>query len=225
MNVSANPAVQFHGTLLPKPALSSLITIFLLYLASGAIASATLITFDNLTPTLPFTTPVPDGYSGLQWSGFDVVNAAGTLAGGNGVITPPNVAESRGFTQQISAGGAFDFLSGYLTALPGSLVVGLPVQPINVTKVEVLGMLGNTVLYDNTYTLSSSTPHLINFDYLNVNSVVFITSTNSSTSPPLLSPDRYEMDNLTVSMPEAGSTAAMLGMGLGALSFFKSKRA
>ena len=128
------------------------------------------------------------------------------------MVSGPNAAVSSGFTQQLSADEFFDFFSAYLTR-----VQGIPLYP---QLVEVRGLREGMLIYANTYTLSSTAPLLINFNYLNVDQIISIPSTNSILGPFLLRPDRFAMDNLNVSIPDTGSTIQLVGVAFTALGSF-----
>jgi hypothetical protein len=164
--------------------------------------SQTLLTFDDIptappSPGEPDQGIVPNGYGGLNWDNFGVLNgleSETTYGYFNGLVSTPNVAFNEyGSPASIaSPGGMFDLGSAYLTA---ALNLSTPVN------VEVQGFSGNTMLYDNTYTVYNNAPTLIDFDYEWVDEVNFITA----------SPRWFAMDNLTVTIvPEPGSWAIML---------------
>jgi hypothetical protein len=71
------------------------------------------------------------------------------------------------------------------------------------------------MLYNNTYIVNNSGPTLINFDYVGVNTVTFISSPVEASATP------FAMDNLTVTIPETSSLAMMLSAA--ALSGFVMK--
>jgi hypothetical protein len=111
----------------------------------------------------------------------------------NGVVSPVTVAYTyNGMTASVSGVQPFNFFSGYFTA---AWKDGL--------QMEVQGFIGDTMVYDNTYTLNTTGPSFITLDYLNVDRMVFNRSggtinpafANLDLIPPA---DPIVMDNLTV---------------------------
>lgn len=164
----------------------------------------TLLTFNSLSPGPSGSSiNIPNGYGGLQWSGFGVINATllsvpeGYLTG---MVSGPNVAfnddpygpPSTARTAYISSSSPFNFDSAYLT---GAFSPGL--------NVEVQGFVGTKLTYNNTYTVDESGPLFINFDYSGVNEVKFI---------PLVE-DIFVVDNVTISAVPEPNTWALLTVG------------
>jgi hypothetical protein len=153
-------------------------------------AFAALLTFDDLPPgafPAPGFTAVPNGYGGLNWDNFGVLDGLELDPGygyNAGVVSPNNVAFNLyGDSASISvSSGSFDLESAYLTSALNSV----PIQ-----QIQVQGFIGGTVVYNNIYTVNNQGPTLINFDYVGIQSV---TLTSGS--------QQFAMDNLTVSVPE-----------------------
>jgi uncharacterized repeat protein (TIGR03803 family) len=142
-------------------------------------APTSLMTFDDLKGT---GLPVPDGYNGLNWNNFyylDGVNFSGNPSGyGAGVVSQSNVAyNAYGNPATISSAASFSLLSAYLTAAWSSNL-----------HVEVIGYAGDTLKYDNTYTVSTNAPTFINFNYSTITMVEFISANNS----------QIVIDNMTI---------------------------
>ena len=176
-----------------------------------------VLTFDNLptTPPAPGEAAsgyIPDGYGGLDWSDFGVINGleVGPSYGYyTGVVSGPNVAFNEfGGTGTISNPYAFNLHSADLTA---ALNLNTPLE------IQVEGFQGTTMAYNNTYTVNNLGPTLINFNYLSVDRVEFISSPAQ----------QFAMDNLNVTVPlpvpEPGSMGLMLVAGL-AGALVKSRR-
>jgi hypothetical protein len=172
-------------------------------------ADATLLTFDSLSTGFsppPTYATIPNGYGGLHWNNFDVINGETMDASDgyhSGVVSPNNVAfNAYGDPATISvATGVFALNSGYLTA---ALNLNTPVQ------IEVQGFFGATMLYDNFYSVYNTGPTLFNFDYVGVNEVTFISSPAQ----------QFALDNLDVTVPDQPRTMILLGitfLGLGFL--------
>jgi len=165
-----------------------------------------LLTFDDLTAG----PPLPNGYGGLNWQNFGVEDGLAmpaTYGYHTGMISPSNVAFNRlGQPASITvSGGLFDLDSAYLTA---ALNFDTPLD------IEVQGFVGTTLLYDNTYIVNRSAPSLINFDYVGVNKVTFISSPAQE----------FAMDNLTFAVPEP-STYALVSVAtvLGGFHVWRKK--
>jgi hypothetical protein len=147
-------------------------------LPTNAVAAVTnVLGFDDLADM----SAVPDGYAGLNWSGFDALSELDPWFGGgyeNGLVSPANVVfNSYGGNARISASNPFNLVSAYLTA-------GLTGM-----KVEVVGYVSNYLAYDQTYALSETAPTLVTFNFLGVTDVSFLPE-------PMT---QFVMDNLTVS--------------------------
>jgi uncharacterized repeat protein (TIGR03803 family) len=183
-------------------------------------AVTALTTFDDL-PHTDDGLAVPVGYNGLNWDNFyyfDAVNYSGNPSGyGTGVVSPSNVAfNAYGSPASISSAASFSLFSAYLTAAWTSNL-----------QVEVMGYAGDTLSYDNTYTLSTNTPTLINFNYLGVNQVQFISADNSQivvddmtvVAEPAIPQITSQPADLTV---RAGGTAVfnVAALGTEPLSYF-----
>jgi hypothetical protein len=143
--------------------------------SSGAVltvvpASETwqLLTFDDL-PETESGLVVSNGYGGLEWSNFyelDGVNYPTTNGYQPAVVSANNIIFNYdGGEAVLASGGTFNLLSAWGTAV---WLEGL--------QLEVVGSLGGNVLYDNTYTLSATTPSLLQFNYSGVDQVQFIPS-------------------------------------------------
>jgi hypothetical protein len=154
--------------------------------------AATTITFDDLSPGPAGSwVPVPQGYAGLQWHGFGVLDASLMRADSGyriGMVSPNNVAFNLGGNKAwITCASGFTLHSAYLTR---ALNLGAGLQPMHV---RVQGLVGTNVTYDNTYTISNSAPSLLSFDYVGVDRVIFVSSPDSN----------FAMDDLGVTVPPA----------------------
>jgi hypothetical protein len=204
-------------------------TVFLaLILASLACPSALFaqtITFDNLNTgalpgaTFPFEAPIPNGYEGLQWNNMWVLDIpldiqdGGSIAGSGydkGLVSGSNVAFNAAGNPALISAGSFNLNSAYLTAAWN-----------NGLQVEVQGFVGATLIYDNTYTVNPTGPALINFNYLDVDKVNFISS--GGVNPGLAGHGtQFVMDNMNISaVPEPASLAFAGFGGLASLLAFR----
>ena len=213
---SRTPSVQFSVKCLAKVAC-------LCFTGTNVwIAHAATLTFDGLaTPFDGYEYRAPIvSYGGLQWDNFYVFDAADTLhyqisGYPNAMVSPKNVAFNWfGNPAQVSSGTPFDLDSAYLTAAWND---GL--------HVEVKGFTGATLAYDNTYTINSTAPTLINFNYLGVTEVDFIPS--GGVPNPAYSGSgsgtHFCMDNLVINVPEP-SVLALAVLGAAALMAARSRR-
>jgi hypothetical protein len=206
-----------------KAAICLALTLAALACPSAIVAQT--ITFDDLTPdtlpgsTFPFEAPIPNGYAGLQWNNIWVLDIpqdiqdGGTIASSgydHGLVSGNNVAfNARGNPGLISA-ASFNLNSAYLTAAWN-----------NGLQVEVQGFVGATLIYDNTYTINTTGPSYINFNYLGVDEVNFISS--GGVNPGLVGHGtQFVMDNMTISAVPEPTSLAFAGLGgLGSLLAFR----
>lgn len=175
----------------------------------GTAARAELVTFDDIGQG-----PIANGYAGLNWNNFYVLDTSSYQPSGyvNGTVSPHNVAYNAYGLEAIAGGSTFTLNSAYLTAAWND---GL--------QVEVIGLSGVNTLYDNTYTLNTSGPSLITFGYVNVDEVEFISSGGVNHGYDG-SGTHFAMDNLTINgVPDGGSSAALLGGGLALLGVLRRR--
>lgn len=171
-------------------------------IAPAAGHAQSLLTFDGLptqqqAPSLDYTF-IPNGHGGLIWNNFGVLNGTIRPAGEGyhaGVVSQNNVAFNfNGDPASISvAAGLFNLDSAYLTH---ALNLDTPLT------IRVQGLVASTVLYDNTYTVYRTDPTLVNFNYVGVDRITFVSSPNQ----------QFAMDNLVVTVPEP-STLGLLIVG------------
>jgi hypothetical protein len=180
--------------------MKSLIKLACIYLVSSATALATVITFDNLP-----TGNIPANYSGFQWSGFTTLNALSGAGFGytNAVVSPSNViVDIDGRFATLSNSAPFNLNSAYLTAPYDD---GL--------NLEVQGYTGNTLTYDNTFIINTTSAALLNFNYSGITWAKFIPSGGTlhpGYSDHGVHDQNFALDNLTVNVPEPGVTALLL---------------
>ena len=201
-----------------RKSMKILLRFIYVYLASASVAIAgnqITITFDDIPGQGELL--VSNGYKGFQWSNFyasDLQTDSHTNGGQNSTISPPNVAfNGFGNPANFSSSEAFDLDSAYLTAVWND---GL--------QLEVQGFVGSTLTYDNIYTLTTASPQLINFNYLGVDEVNFISSGGTHHAAYTGgSGTQFAMDNLTVTVPEP-SNLALIGMGLAIPLFIRRRK-
>lgn len=183
------------------------------YAASVLAAQATiLLTFDELSLE-EYGGPMPTDYAGLKWQDFGLIRSkdyplAGTGAQ-QGLISPEYVIFTggdaglgRSVASFRSVGGAqFTLDSAYLT---GFVRDGLQVQ--------VTGYVRGEQTYQGVYTVNSTEPTLIQFNYVAIDRVRFLTS--GGTQHPGIGADGpgVVIDNMVISVPEPG-TVGLLAVG------------
>lgn len=173
-----------------------------------ARAQTEILTFDDL-PFSGVSEQIPDGYGGLQWNNFDVLNTAlhlslyGPSGYNNAVVSPANVAFNAFGNPAVMSGQTFDLNSVYLSAAWND---GL--------QVEVPGFVGGTLTYDNTYTVNTQGPTLINFNYVGIDEVEFISSGGTPHGYTVGHGTEFGMDNLSVTLVPEPSTFALAGLSV-----------
>jgi len=164
---------------------TALVGVCILLSGHGYHARAqSLITFDDLSPGTGFVV-IPQGYGGLQWFGFGVLNGSLQSTNGgyyNGRVSVPNVAFNLySGAPSITYGSRFNLNSAYLTA-----------ESSNGLQIRIQGFAGDNLIYDQTNILTTS-PSLVNFNYLQVDRVSFIPFTSSF----------FVLDNLSITSTNA----------------------
>ncbi|HTD66196.1 MAG TPA: Ig-like domain-containing protein [Candidatus Limnocylindria bacterium] len=144
------------------------------------------LTFDDLSPGGNGSwIAIPNGYGGLQWNNFGVINGLLRPASEGyhrGVVSVSNVAFNLfGDPATISSSIPFDVKSAYLTA-----AINLPNWTI---QVAVQGFVGTTLVYDRTFVLNNNSPTLVELNYAGVTRVRFVPSQHSTW---------FVMDNLSI---------------------------
>lgn len=164
-----------------------------------AFAQSEILAFDDLSG---LEDPVPNGYGGFQWNNFSSYNTVyyasiGELNGlNNGVVSLNNVISGGGDpASMMISGGSFNLNSAYLMAVWND---GL--------QVEVQGFVGAIMAYDEAFTVATQGATLINFNYLGVDKVTFISSGGVPHGFSSGSGTHFGMDNLSVTLfPDAGT--------------------
>ncbi len=149
-------------------------------------------TFDDLPPSAG--SPVPGGYHGLIWNNFDYLNGLNYSVNSNGydagVVSSSNVAfNAYGNPADVTSatGAHFNFISAELTSAWNDNL-----------QVEAQGYVDGALTYDQTYTLSATTPTLIVFNYLGVTEVNFISSGGTTHAGYTGGGINFAMDNVSV---------------------------
>jgi len=166
-----------------KWVLLSTLCLCILQFVTSARADAETLTFDDLSSG-PDWALIQNGYGRLQWNNFGVFNGWNRPVREGyrtGTVSLENVAFNLfGDPASIRSGTAFALNSAYLTA-----------AFVNGMQIRLQGWVGTTLAYDNTYTVSTTAPTLIQFNYVGIDRVTFIASPSSP----------FVMDNLVVTVP------------------------
>jgi hypothetical protein len=178
-------------------------------------ARATVITFDALPLNTGTASVIPNGYQGLAWSNFFVVNAVlqidhyPFLTNGYyyGIVSATNVAgNASGNPAEIDSSTNFNFYGVYLTGAWSSNL-----------NIEVQGFRSGNLVYDQTVVASATNPTPFSFDYMDIDRLYF----SASGGQPAFNGaggSFFAMDNLTIEfIPEPSS---LLLTTLGAVTLF-----
>ena len=160
-----------------------------------------VVTFDDISVDANGI-HITNAYSGLVWSNFGVLNAVDVYDdfGSNGyfygMLTSSNVAYNGfGSPAEIdSAGTNFNLLDAFLTGAWNSNL-----------NVSVQGFSGGALLYATTVVVSATQPTLVDFNYLNVDRVLF-DSFGGQDAGFIGHGAQFAMDNITIEfVPEPSS--------------------
>jgi hypothetical protein len=187
------------------------------------IARATTIGFDDLTDNW-FGTPITNGYQGLNWTNWSVLNTAdfttffGPSGATPGTVSPPNVAfNADGGEAIFSESSPFTLNSADLTAFWRDNL-----------QVTVTGLLNGVVEHTITLALSATAATLETFNWTDINEVDLVGSGDTDHAGYSGSGTQVALDNLTittgvVSNPEP-SSLAIVGAGLAGLGLAHRRR-
>ncbi|MDB6125164.1 MAG: hypothetical protein JWQ71_4157 [Pedosphaera sp.] len=167
--------------------LNCLLILACVWLGGGSAIGQGVITigFDDL-PAPDWTNPLPGNYMGLQWGNFYFYDLAHAENPGYtaGIVSSSNaVFNGYGYPATLSSGVKFDLISACLTAAFENGVL-----------FEARGFAGTNQLYDLSYGLQNTGPAFIEFNFLGVDSVEFL-------SYGQYAANEFVMDNLVVRLP------------------------
>jgi hypothetical protein len=209
-----------------RSVLLSFVSLAILMSLATSAPSQTLVTFDDfdLSHAHAYSTNIPNGYQGLNWTNFGIVNGilqssalGGYLSGYNyGMVTPSNVAYNAfGNPAEIDSPGTnFSFLSAYLTGAWNSNL-----------NIEVEGFNGAAEIYDTNVVASATNPTLFTFNYLNINRLYFNSYGGELAGFGGGAGENFVMDNFDFEfIPEPSSLLLTALGGVSLVAFLKRKR-
>ena len=180
-------------------------------LGIGAVAQATVLTFDDIAPISNYD-QIPNGYGGFNWDNFGYLNGSGTgssLTGyDNGRVSGDYVSFNLFGDPALVSDSIFDFNSAYLTAVWND---GL--------SITVEGLKSGATLYSKTVVVDTTQPTLVNFDYFGVDELKF--TSFGGVEPDYLKQKgngiQFTLDNFTfnekvTSVPEPTLLPALLSI-------------
>jgi hypothetical protein len=155
-------------------------------------AQAVVVTFDDI-PNSGYGSPISNGYAGLNWDNFGVLNTLNIPSGyQNGTVSKSNIAyNGAGYSALINlaGGGTFDFNSTYLTAAWN-----------NGLNILVEGFLGVNTLYSTIVNVDTTSPTKFDFNFLGIDQLKF-TSYGGSNAGYNGSGTHFAVDNLAYNEP------------------------
>jgi hypothetical protein len=200
----------------------------LLFSAGTANAAIETITFDDI-PNAASEPPIANGYAGLNWNNFYVLNAS-TYGGGqpngytNGIVTAPNVAyNAYGNPASIAAlpNSSFTLYGGFFNAAWNN---GLSITA------QGYDPLGNVIAADSkTFSVDTTGPIDVSFNWSGLGEVLF-TSSGGVPAGYFGSGEHFALDNVTVNVSAVPLPAALplfgaAMAGLGGLGFARRRKA
>jgi hypothetical protein len=198
----------------------------LVCLALVCPASATVLTFDDITTDPVTMLPIPDNYGGLNWDNIYVMDAVNYyqpsgyrnalvsgsyVAWGFGEAGDEHDPESFASVITVTNPDTFDFIGVYLTAAWNDDL-----------NISVEASLEGALLYSQTVVVNPFGPTWFGFDFVNINHLRFI-SFGGTPVPEFDSHDggHFVLDNFTFT-PEPST---ILLLGLGGLALLRKRRA
>ncbi|MBU1427182.1 MAG: PEPxxWA-CTERM sorting domain-containing protein [Gammaproteobacteria bacterium] len=184
-------------------------------LSAAPATNTTVLTFDDLPGHLSL---VPNGYAGFQWNNFGSTTIDQVPGSGyeTGTVSGSNTIFNLGGTPaSFSSASAFSLIDAFFT---GAWNDGLQIHVV---------ATGGSNTYTKDFTVDTSGPVDIFFNWSGINSVSFFSSGGSPNSSLVNTGygTHFVMDNLSVvsSVPEP-ATYAMLLVGLGFIGFMARRR-
>lgn len=183
---------------------TALAALFAVMSFAASTASARLITFDDLADN-GGGTAIGNGYSGLDWDNFNVLNTSSLIPSGfvNGTVSTSNVAyNDQASPATITSPTGFNLVDAQFT---GAWNNGL--------QIEVLAF-SDTDTFTKDFTVDSTGPTNVVFNWNNITYVTF-SSLGGINGGYGSSGDQFVIDNLNVTsaVPEPDAWGLMM-MGI-----------
>ena len=170
-----------------------------LTLGGATVVPATTLTFDDLPGTVAGQNhpAVPNGYGGLNWTKFQVLDGTDSTPGGyhNGVVSPKMVIFNPGGEPAAVSDSPFTFNSAYFTS---ALYDGL--------HIRADASLSGSLVYSKEFVVDTTGPTLETFNWSGIDKVLFTSFGPTAT--------HFALDNFTFNEPvPEPSTFVLLSMG------------
>lgn len=180
-----------------------------------ATASATVDRFDEVT-TLP-EAAITDGYAGFNWHNFSVLDVtrfpSNPSGYPNGLVSPDYVAFNDWGEPAEFSGSPFHFFGAYLA---GAWRDGL--------SVDIEGYRLGTLLYGETVVLNASGPVWFQANYLNVDTVRFVSYGGTHHGGYPGDGTQFALDNLTYATIPTPAAVLLVGLGTTLTGWLRRRR-
>jgi len=188
-----------------------------LLLIAMPAAAASVVSFDDLTTAGRLPDDIPDGYGDLHWENFGAVRYDYAGVGTSGYY---NAAASGDYV----AFNHYGHPSGFFSDKPVTLVgAHFTAAWRNGLQVDVEGYSAGELVYSTTFTIDTYGPTWVQFDWDDVDQVMFLTS-GGEPAGFVQGTYQFAMDNLTYHTPAPGAIL-LAGLGTGLTGWLRRRRA